>query len=87
LLELKKLHSYSIEASLPEKPRINPACERGEASPIPLDLVIFFSDFFERIALGQKNKQLIERPESGRWWCASVPALSSLLQLLRLIGR
>jgi hypothetical protein len=40
-LALKKLHTYSIEASLPEKPRINPASERGEASPIPLDLMIF----------------------------------------------
>jgi hypothetical protein len=54
LLELKKLHSYSIEASLPEKPRINPACERGEASPAPLDLVIFFSDFFGPIDLQQQ---------------------------------
>jgi hypothetical protein len=54
LLALKKLHSYSIEASLPEKTRINPAYERGGASPIPLDLVIFFSDFFEPIALQQQ---------------------------------
>jgi len=55
LLELKKLHSYSIEASLPEKPRIDPASERGEASPIPLDLVIFFNGFFEPIALQQQE--------------------------------
>jgi hypothetical protein len=55
LLELKKLHSYSIEASLPEKPRIDPASERGEASPIPLDLVIFFSGFFGPIALQQQE--------------------------------
>jgi hypothetical protein len=55
LLELKKLHSYSIEASLPEKPRIDPANERGEASPIPLDLVIFFSGFFGPIALQQQE--------------------------------
>ncbi|PUE36792.1 hypothetical protein B9Z46_08965 [Limnohabitans sp. Hippo4] len=33
-----------------KNPDINPACERGEASPIPLDLVIFFfSDFFGRL--------------------------------------
>jgi hypothetical protein len=55
LLELKKLHSYSIEASLPEEPRIDPASERGEASPIPLDLLIFFSDFFGPIALQQQE--------------------------------
>jgi hypothetical protein len=54
LLELKKLHSYSIEASLPEEPRIDPASERGEASPIPLDLLIFFSDFFGPIDLQQQ---------------------------------
>jgi hypothetical protein len=85
LLELKKLHSYSIEASLPEKPRIDPASERGKASPIPLFLVIFFSGFLADRPV-TTGVQLIERPESGRWWCASVPALSSLLQLLNIIG-
>jgi len=64
-LALKKLHTYSIEASLPEKPRINPASERGEASPIPLDLMIFFCDFWTD-SPATTEVQLIERPESGR---------------------